>query len=92
MAKKSLNNPSKPAVKTRSVRGVKVQTVKGTGTAYSRDSKPAFDASGNQKREAVSLAPKDGKKPGMTETKKAIRSGSASGLYGSTMSKKKGKK
>lgn len=83
MAKKNINNPNKPAVKTRSVKGTKVQTVAGN-TYYSRDSKPAIDNAGKQTRETLSVS-KD-----MKGTKKSIRKGEVAGLNQVSKSKSRG--
>ena len=83
MAKKDMNNPNKPAVKTRSVKGTKVQTVAGK-TYYSRDSKPAIDNTGKQTRETLSVS-KD-----MKGTKKSIRKGEVAGLNQASKAKPRG--
>ena len=83
MAKKDMNNPNKPAVKTRSVKGTKVQTVAGK-TYYSRDSKPAIDNTGKQTRETLSIS-KD-----MKGTKKAIRKSEVAGINQAPKAKPRG--
>jgi hypothetical protein len=90
MAKKELNNPKKPAVKTRSTVNklggkVVVQSSKKSGTVFTADGKPGLDKKGDQTTSVYSLRNSlpggylgmGNKKLNMTETKKAIRTGGA---------------
>lgn len=76
MPKKSLNNPNKPAVKTRKVvdklgQSVTLQTKSEGGkkeTVFTLSGKPALDKSGNRKGATYSLRDKNER-----ETKKTVR-------------------
>jgi hypothetical protein len=72
--------PTRKAVKTTSARtpgGTKVaiQTVKGKGTSYSRNSTPGYDKTGKQTGEVLSIRGAD-----MKATKKAVRTNRAAGI------------
>ena len=98
MAKKSLNNPNKPAVKTRSVitkQGTKVavQSSKKMGTVFTESGKPALDKKGNQSESTYTIKDFAKNRPAtVAETKKALRTGRTvyAGTASTTAKKKRG--
>lgn len=99
MAKKNMNNPKKPAVKTRSVitkQGTKVavQSSKKTGTVFTESGKPGLDKKGNRVESVYSLKDFAKNRPATTqEVKKALRTGRTvyAGTASTTVKKRRGK-